>query len=588
MQNNMRGWLLSLLFLVLCAAIYFPGRNCPFLFDDAVDIENNYSMRTIWPPWVAMFTGNVLPTRPLPYYSFALNYAFSGSEPFSYHVVDLCIHVSMGLLIYGILSRIMPQLLPQSTPKSSSMWAGLIALVWLVHPLQTSCVLYIYQRIEQLWSLCFLLALYALQQSVQQVAYAARWKCVSVLSLMCGMFCKETMVVAPILLLLFDRSYLTTSWMRLWKSRSGYYLLAFSSYGGLLFLFLFQADLYAENSPLQVSHWQYLLTEAYALSLYLKLIFVPYPLCFEYPTQLVNDWQAVAGPILLILSLLVLTIGAMFWRPRLGFWGAWFFLILGPTSSLLPTMNPICEYRMLLPSLAVIVLCMVFFAHLATHWKMPERLTSIMLICLLLGLSCMTWNRCLAYTDFLTLWKDNARKQPTYYGSDFQIGMMYFKQGDDQQADHYFEQAENKSHSQSVVMHYKGLAAMNLGRMEESVIDFKLALERPFPVKEIWLDLAHAYEDLKQPQLAIPSYRQYLTLTGNDPGPAISLATLLASLPYPEKTAHLREIIQLVDGAIANMPAERMVYEKAAEIFDIYGDTNLAGRYRSIGQRLKE
>src|SRR5262245_33719931 len=94
-------------------------------------------------------------------WTFQLNYAFGGNAPLGYHLVNIAIHVAASLTLFDLARRML--LLP-GTPHAlaerSTAVALVIALVWLVHPLQTQAVTYVIQRYESLMGLFFLLALY--------------------------------------------------------------------------------------------------------------------------------------------------------------------------------------------------------------------------------------------------------------------------------------------------------------------------------------------------------------------------------------------------------------------------------------------
>src|ERR1019366_8509421 len=62
----------------------------------------------------------------------------------------------------------------------------------------------------------------------------------------------------------------------------------------------------------------------------------------------------------LVAALVAATVWALVRRPALGFLGAWFFLILAPSSSFVPVATEtMAEHRMYLPLIAVVVLAAV-------------------------------------------------------------------------------------------------------------------------------------------------------------------------------------------------------------------------------------
>src|SRR6185295_19273401 len=127
--------------------------------------------------------------------SFALNHHFAGQEPlaadatpgsepmdkvFGYHALNLAIHLSAALVLFGLVRRAFggpvlrekfPPIAGPSGPGLEMDPAGLlalaVALLWAVHPLQTGAVTYIAQRAESLCALFYLLTLWCLARGAE-------------------------------------------------------------------------------------------------------------------------------------------------------------------------------------------------------------------------------------------------------------------------------------------------------------------------------------------------------------------------------------------------------------------------------------
>src|SRR5581483_6673180 len=101
------------------------------------------------------------PYRPVVLLSFALNHGVWGNAVWSYHAVNLAVHLIAALALYGIVRRTL--LLEPFRPRfeQSAPWLALVsALVWAVHPLQTESVTYIVHRYESMMGMFYLLTLY--------------------------------------------------------------------------------------------------------------------------------------------------------------------------------------------------------------------------------------------------------------------------------------------------------------------------------------------------------------------------------------------------------------------------------------------
>ena len=77
--------------------------------------------------------------------SFALNAWIGGYSPFSLKLGNLITHLLCGLAIFAFL-RLLLRRDPRLQPRAS-LYAAIVASLWLLHPLHASTVLYVVQRI---------------------------------------------------------------------------------------------------------------------------------------------------------------------------------------------------------------------------------------------------------------------------------------------------------------------------------------------------------------------------------------------------------------------------------------------------------
>ena len=109
--ENRRGPLLAAALIALAAlAVYANSFSVPFLFDDAPSVVDNPTIRHLWPLWEPLspphqHLGLTVEGRPLLNLSLAVNYAISGPNVWSYHALNLAIHLLAGLTLFGIVRR---------------------------------------------------------------------------------------------------------------------------------------------------------------------------------------------------------------------------------------------------------------------------------------------------------------------------------------------------------------------------------------------------------------------------------------------------------------------------------------------------
>lgn len=401
-------------------ALYTWTFSVPFLFDDIPSIVDNPSIRHLWtallPPLDTVACG-----RPVLNLSFAINYAISGTAPWSYHALSSLIHVLAGLTLLGILRR---TLAPRAGPAAQPI-AFSAALLWTLHPLHTEAVTYISQRAESLMGLFYLLTLYFFIRYAQWQSPSEPirrtpanvkvrpnpWAALSVIACLLGMATKEVMVSAPLIVLLYDRTFLAGTFMVAWRRR-------WKVYTGLASTWLILAALvpstHGRNGTVGfgggVSWWRYALTQFPTILSYLKLSVWPHPLVFDYGTEWTR-FSAALPAALVVTGLAAATMWALsrpgFVGKSLGFAGAWFFAILAP-SSLIPNFRQTAaDYRMYLALIPIVVLSVFGIYRWLGRVALP---VSLALGAFLFGL---TLQRNEQYRSNLSLWGDTVAQKPS-------------------------------------------------------------------------------------------------------------------------------------------------------------------------------
>src|SRR5262249_41340817 len=193
-QRSVHDLVLSPLLLVLLGTLaYVNTFRTPFIFDSIYSIAENVSIRRIWPPWNVMLAPENV-SRPLIGLSLAANYAVSGLDVWSYHLVNLIIHILAGLALMGIVRRTLwsDQLADRFAAPSAQL-AFVAAAIWLVHPIQTAAVTNVIQRCESLMGLFYLFTPYSVIRGARAIR-PRYWYVAGVASCAAGMLCKQVMV----------------------------------------------------------------------------------------------------------------------------------------------------------------------------------------------------------------------------------------------------------------------------------------------------------------------------------------------------------------------------------------------------------
>ncbi|HEX5071416.1 MAG TPA: tetratricopeptide repeat protein [Vicinamibacterales bacterium] len=411
--------------LIVCAVVlvYWNALDTPFIWDDRTAIVNNPTLRSLWPPWNALVPPLDTPVsrRPLVNLTFALNYGLHGLQVRGYHVVNLGFHALAACLLFAIVRR---TLASPSGPERLRPHAPLIALsaalLWALHPIASEIVNYTTQRTSALAGLLFLLTLYAAQRALD-IGHRRRWQVVAVGACACGMVAKEFVAIAPLVVVLYDRAFAFGSIRQAMAARRTFYGALATTWVLLGAVLLLRPHSTAGFSA-GVSVWTYALNQTEIVLRYLRLAFWPDALVLDYglprAVSLVDVWPS----LLTVAALLSASVIALSRWPRVGFLCAVFFLVLAPTSSIVPIATEVAaERRMYLPLAALATLAAVAAAWLLDReWpRVPDRFRSaarlgafIVVAASLAALAFRTVDRNEEFETRVGLWRTSIERWP--------------------------------------------------------------------------------------------------------------------------------------------------------------------------------
>jgi tetratricopeptide (TPR) repeat protein len=513
-------------------AAYRDSFSGVMLYDDIPSIVENSTIRRLWPMGDILVTPGsgtlTVSGRPMLNLSFAVNYAISGTNVWSYHALNLLIHLSAALALFGIVRRTLQHL--RTDEETATLLAFAVALLWTVHPLQTEAVTYIVQRAESLMGLFYLLTLYCFIRYAEEGGdgrparpgqagnTSTIWLGLSVLSCLLGMATKEVMATAPVLVLLYDRTFVAGTFAKAWRLR-------WKAYAALAATWLPLACFVASTGGnrggsvgigVEATAWAYWLTQFGAVARYLRLSIWPHPLVFEYGLLTVRGAGEVVPYAIPVLVLLAGTIWALTRGEKegnsgtraAGFLGAWFFGILAPSSLMPGTSQMIVEHRMYL-SLAAVIAFIVLGIHAAIG-----RARALVCICLVLalGLGAMTNRRNETYHSSLGLWRDTLAKRPENLVAHFNYGTALYQAGRISESLSHFERAVQLRPDLAVAHYNLGYQLMITGQTEAALAQYEEALRLKPEYPEAHDNVGVVLAAMGRPDEAIAHYEEALRL----------------------------------------------------------------------------
>ncbi len=469
----------AILLLAVLAA-YSNSFNGAFVFDDRVTFEDSPNLRSLWPIWRAAWANpNTAPGgRPLVSLSLALNYAISGERAWSYHAFNVMVHCAAAAALLGVLRRAfsLPRL-AGSFGAAADALALAIAMIWAVHPLQTESVTYITTRTESMMGLCYLLTLYGAIRALEP-GRAAKWNALAMVACACGVLCKENIASAPVFVVLFDRILCFGSWREMWRARGRLYAELMASWLVLGLLFATGSKLrLTQGGAADVTPWRYGLTQFGAIVHYLKLTFWPSPLLVDYfAWPLARSVGAVWPQVLIVVGLVGLTGWALIRCMPVGLLGAWFFLIIAPSSSVFPFSTELAaERRMYLP-LAAVVTLVVCWAYSITVLAAGRGAARVILMGSLVctgALGVLTFRQNWVYASEITFWTDQVSKWPSNPRAHNALGRSQEAAGRNDLALACFDRCLELKPDFLLARYNRGCALRDLGRLDAAVSDLR-------------------------------------------------------------------------------------------------------------------
>ena len=545
--------------LILAAASFVAYGNSldgAFVFDDHRYIVNN--PRIAEPGDLGRVLSGRRPTLDL---SLALNRAIGGTEPSGYHAVNILIHVLATITLYGLIRRTTARGAADAAAAHSGTGLALVvALFWTLHPLQSQCVNYIVQRSESLMVLFYLLTLYALLRAVES-ARPMRWYAAGVAACILGMGSKGVMVTAPILALIYDRVFLAGSFRELLRRRWGFHVALLATWGVLVtsgvapgVLSPNKAVATAGFSVKDITPVEYLTTQGGVLLHYLRLSVLPWGLCLDPGWPVARDFTAALPANLVVIALLGLTAWTLWRRPRLGFVAAAFFIVLAPTSSVVPLKDPAFEHRMYLPLASVLIIAVLIAEVL---WrKLSERYSigteksrkiaaaAVVVLAVVLGTGTIVRNN--AYSDELTIWRDVVAKRPESFRGRYNLGRRLMEDRLNDEAVRELTEAVRIRPDDHGGHYNLGKALAFAGRSDEAVAQFAEAVRIKPDFAAALSDLGNALARSGHYDEAIERYREAIRVRPEYAPTYFNLGSVLLGLGrLDEAVEALREAARL-------------------------------------------
>lgn len=451
-----------LLITVLGLIVYSNTFHVPFRLDEEIYLVHNPVVWDIRYPIETLRASNEelykhVKQRRVGFLSFAVNYRVHGFEVEGYHLINIAIHILNALLLYSfVLLTFKTPALTKSLLYDKSKYIALFSSFFFVsHPVQSEAVNYIYQRFTSLAAFFYLLSVVSYlkwrtteqpdgtnkeNRNIPEIKNILLYLC-SFLSAVVAMKTKENAFTLPFVIAIYELIFFKG---RIVRRITGLIPILMTSFI-IPLTFIIGMGRGLEQATRGVStegitRYTYLITELRVLITYMRLLFFPLNLNFDYDYPIYQSFTApaIVSSVLFFACFFVL-FGYFFFLLRrtysefhimlLGV--LWFFITMSVESSLIPQVNPVNEYRVYLPSIGFFPALLTGLFLALNKFEKGKMQTGIYLALIsvvsLFALSAYTRN--ILWNDNSRFWEDVVKKSPGKDRPHYILGNIYRDSG---------------------------------------------------------------------------------------------------------------------------------------------------------------
>lgn len=533
------AWFHVFVIVVAGLAAYSSGMSGVFLFDDLPSIVDSQLVKG---PIFSSFQS----TRPLTLATFCVNYNLAGMSTFGFHCFNVAVHVAAAVMLYWLLLMTFST---RNFEKLNARWLAFgAATIWCVHPLNTQSVTYIVQRAESMTGLFFFSFLYFLAKS-DGSKRERLWLGGAFVALALGLGCKQVMLMALPVGLLYDKVFLSGSLQNTFKARGWFWCTNLSmvaiaalvvapnvlgSAGGVGF------DL------ANINFIEYLTTQPKVILYYLRLVVFPSPLILDYGWRPETRLVVLASTTALCVAIVVISGFAVRNNSHWGFWPLGALLVLAPTSSVIPLVDLLVEHRMYIPGAFVIAMLSLAATRVLStlSGESSEKLSLMALSVIGLILAVVTWQRNQVYRSSITMWENVVQHAPQNWRGYFNLGCE-LEDIDPSRSYQMYEKSIELNPRFAASLSNLGLLQLKQGKTVESIENISRALALDDKFVDAYLNLGLALKARGDEASALKLFTRALELAPNSSKGHYNLGTLYARSNVELAVKHLRMAIQL-------------------------------------------
>src|SRR5438874_2119795 len=425
-------------------AAYSNSLSVGFEFDDVYLLTNNPSIRSLrniprffYDPFTLTTVRENADLRPVLQITYALNHAISGLRPWSYHAVNMVLHLVAASLVFRIVRDHLwpgPALVPAAA-----------ALFFALAPLNSQTLDYMSARSALLCTTLYLAAFWCVLRRRQ-------WPAALLHAL--ALLTKAIAVTLPAVIVAYDFLYrdrarcpTVLGYVRDWRRVVRLVLapvvldLAYLLYRRLL-LPPWVSETFHQSFT---TPWLWFMSEWSAQLYYVRLFLWPDALSIDHDFPYAfSFFQARAWLALcVIVAWIAVALRSAARRPLVAFATLWFFITLAPESSFAPLAEVVNDHRPYIASSLGLSVLLAWLLDRAAALLGGRRRAAFAAAALLLSAAALPVNRYRTWQwgDALRIWDDTVAKSPNNARAWVNAGQEHMARGDLVTARRYYERA---------------------------------------------------------------------------------------------------------------------------------------------------
>ena len=610
-----------LLIAVIGFLAYSNTFHAPMQWDEDVFLRENPIIKNL-NYFICPATAKGLPfydgfiNRYVGYLTFAINYNLHGFDVTGYHIVNVFIHLINAVLVYLfiLVTFRTPYLRDSPFSGHSKAVAFAASLLFVLHPIQTEAVTYIFQRFASLATLFCLLSIVLYAHSRMSVNVKMRYAsyALSILSTILAMKTKENAFTVPLIIALYEFCFFgpppgvsASPHPRVSLSQRLLYLAPL-----LLTMFIVPLAIIWTNMGsgkhiqqimatvagsgigyADMPRWPYLFTQFRVIITYLRLMFIPVTqnLIYDYPLYKSFFIPQVMLSFLFLAALFGLG-SYLLAKPQasalettknnnnisspihrftdspflrlIGFGILWFFITLSVESSIIPLPTLIDEYRLYLPSVGFFTaLCTALFM-LAGRIRLARERRMMLQLCFLViaVLFGMTYARNSVWSDKVVFWKDVVEKSPNSTAAYNNLGKAYLEIYQPDKAIEMFDRAISLSPDFGLAWHNRGEAFAEKKEYDRALKEYAMsdAIHKNYMT---YIGIGHAYLEKGNNSLAIKNFSKAFSMNPYSETAQYGIAVCFG------RTGKYNEAMQIYGRILHNNPYASDAYRNRGELY---------------------